>query len=219
MKTFKFGETASGLPIIAHRFGGGAPKTLVLGGVHGNEPEGVVCALGLINRFSQAFTLKMDLVVVPYFNLEGVLSQERRNSRGVDLNRNLPTKDWTPHVAEPKYNPGPAANSEPENIALTQFIEQERPAFIISLHSWKPCVNVNGNCRPEAEVIRAITGYEITEDIGYPTPGCLGTYTGHEREIPTITYEIERGLDKASVLKIHVNAVHEALKSVEKRFS
>ncbi len=218
MQTFQFGESSQGLPIIGYKFGHSGPEILVLGGVHGNEPEGVVAALGLLKQYSMAYTLNMQLTLVPEFNRDGVLALKRTNGRAVDLNRNLPTKDWTRDVKEEKYYPGEAPNSEPENQALVRWIEEHSPKFIISLHSWHPCLNINGACRAEAEVIRRHTGYEIKEDIGYPTPGCLGTYTGHERDIPTITYEIERGLDPASVLRVHVRALVEALKTIEQRF-
>lgn len=218
METFQFGSTSSDLPILGHRLGRSGPEVLVLGGVHGNEPEGVVASFGLLQRFLPSYTLKVRLTIVPQFNLDGVLKLERRNARGVDLNRNLPTKDWTANVKEEKYFPGHEPNSESENRALVAWIDTVKPMFIMSLHSWKPCLNINGNCRPEAEVIKAATGYEIIEDIGYPTPGCLGTYCGLERDIPTLTYEIERGLDAPRVLKTHVPALHEALKSIEKRF-
>jgi len=217
LNTFQFAQTTTGLPVLAYDFGRSGPQVLILGGVHGNEPEGVVAAMGLIKKFSHSFTYKLRLTVCPMFNLDGVLNRERRNARGVDLNRNLPTKDWTKEVAEEKYFPGISANSEPENQALVAWIEDKKPRLIISLHSWHPLININGACRPEAEVLAMHTGYEIKEDIGYPTPGCLGTYTGLERNIPTITYEIARGLSPQDVLKVHVPALTETLKVSEDR--
>jgi protein MpaA len=152
---------------------------------------------------------------VPQFNIEGVLNKTRMNGRGVDLNRNLPTKDWSAEVKTPRYHPGPSANSELENQALTSFIEMKSPAYIVSLHSWHPVLNVNGNCLRQAEAIAKLTGYKIDTEIGYPTPGCLGTFAGIERSSPTLTYEIERGSDQQSVLKIHVPALLEMLKTCE----
>ena len=154
------------------------------------------------------------------FNFDGILAHERRNANHVDLNRNLPTKDWTAEVVTERYSPGAAAGSELENQALVQYLESaEKPVLIISLHSWKPMLNINGDCRRVAEAIGASTGYLIEESIGYPTPGCLGTYAGLERAIPTITYEIERGLDQASVLRAHVPALLHGLRFIEKEFS
>ena len=152
---------------------------------------------------------------MPQFNPDGVYLQTRTNSRGVDLNRNLPTRDWSPEIKTARYHPGPAANSEPENQWLSHYIETEAPEFILSLHSWHPLLNVNGNCLKEAETLHRLTGYRIDVDIGYPTPGCLGTFAGLERKSATLTYEIERGLAADVILAIHVPAILECLKTRE----
>ena len=215
VSSFIFGRSAGGLPIVAHRFGDTGPRVLILGGVHGDEIEGVVAAAGLLDRFSESFPYRLQLTLVPAFNADGVLRRQRQNANGVDLNRNLPTRDWSPEVANPRYNPGPAANSEPENQALVEFLEREKPVFALTLHSWNPMLNVNGNCLAQAKVIADATGYIIEESIGYPTPGCLGTYAGLERTTPTLTYEVERGLADAPILAIHVPAICESLKTLE----
>lgn len=214
---FNFGKTAIGLPIPAYRWEKGGPEILILGGVHGDETEGVVCAHGLLDELSQNFPFKMNLTLVPAFNLDGVLAKSRVNGHGVDLNRNLPSNDWNPQAFNERYPPGPHANSEPENQALVKYLEQYKPRWILSLHSWKPMLNVNGMCQDEAETIKAHTGYVIEESIGYPTPGCLGTYAGLERDMPTLTYEIERGLAPAEVLRVHVPAVLAALYVAQRR--
>lgn len=209
------GQSARGLPLVSYIFGSQGPTVLILGGVHGDEPEGVCCAWGLFHEFSKNFPFKLRVILIPQLNADGCLHGTRWNGNGVDLNRNLPTRDWTPVASQPRYSPGPSALSEPENKALVALIDQEKPSTIISLHSWNPLLNINGPARPLAEVIAQYTGYIITEDIGYPTPGSLGTYAGHERKIPTLTYEIQRDLDDISVLKIHVKSVIEGLKSLE----
>ncbi|MGZ5279025.1 MAG: M14 family zinc carboxypeptidase [Pseudobdellovibrionaceae bacterium] len=217
MKSYTFGHSPLELPIQAYRFSNGGAKVLILGGVHGDEIEGVIAAHGLLRQFCQSFPYQLDLTLIPAFNIDGVLHRTRTNSRGVDLNRNLPTKDWSPEVKTPRYHPGPMAGSEPENRALAQFIETESPQFLLSLHSWHPVLNVNGDCLKEAESLARWTGYKIDSEIGYPTPGCLGTYAGLERQSPTLTYEIERGLAADKILQIHVPAIMECLKESEKR--
>ncbi len=217
MDSFVFGHTTTGLPIPAYRFGTTGPRLVVLAGVHGDEIEGVWAGYGLLRAMSEKFEIPARVTLVPAFNLDGVLARERRNARHVDLNRNLPTRDWTSEVATERYFPGLTANSESENQALVAFLEREKPKYVVSLHSWKPMLNINGDCRPEAEAIAKKTGYVIEETIGYPTPGCLGTYAGIERGMPTLTYEIERGLEQAAVLRVHVPAVIASLETAAER--
>ena len=215
MKSSIFGYSSTGLPIPEFSFGRTGARVLILGGVHGDEPEGVEASWGLIDLWSKAFHYELRVSVVPMFNIDGVLRKNRLNARGVDLNRNLPTNDWTSEWTNPRYNPGPNPLSEIENRHLISWLEKSETAMIFSLHSWEPVLNVNGSCLREAQVISALTGYEIKDSIGYPTPGCLGTYCGLERAIPTLTYEIERGLATERILTVHVPAIAEALKMTE----
>jgi protein MpaA len=220
MEMFKFGETQLNIPIHAFTF---KPKgslsaatskkahILIIGGVHGDEPEGVVAAKGLLEKFRQAYELDLLITLVPEFNPEGILLNQRVNSNKVDLNRNLPTKDWTPIAAKERYNPGPSALSEKENQALVTFLKENKVDLIISMHSWNPMLNTNGDI-PEAKIISELTGYKIEPDIGYPTPGSLGTYAGLENNIPTLTYEVQKDLPLDQVIKIHVPAIIEGLK-------
>jgi murein peptide amidase A len=216
---FKFGQSVLNLPIHGYRWNEnqqGLVKVLILGGVHGDEPEGVVAAKGLIEEFRKNFNLNLDLTVIPEFNIEGVLLHTRGNSNKVDLNRNLPTTDWSPIAATERYFPGPSALSETENQHLVDWIKKEKPDVIYSLHSWKPMLNTNG-ILPEATEIAKYTGYIIEPDIGYPTPGSLGTYAGLENKIPTLTYEIERDISFDQIIKIHVPALIAGLKISESR--
>lgn len=215
MKTSIFTFTSKGLPVPAFEFHNSGPEVLILGGVHGDEVEGVIASQELLKHFMTSFPYKLNLTLVPQFNLEGVIFKTRGNGNGVDLNRNLPTKDWSPEVKTPRYHPGPFAGSESENKGLISYLEQKRPLFVLSLHSWQPVLNVNGDCYKVAEVLARRTGYKIDDDIGYPTPGCLGTFAGLERSLPTLTYEIERGLSAEKIIDIHVPAILESLKTLE----
>ena len=215
-KSYHFGDTRMGLSISAYSFGHKGPEVLILGGVHGDETEGVIAANGLLRVFDQSFPFQLKVTLVPMFNLDGILKNQRRNAHNVDLNRNLPTTDWSPEAIKERYNPGPFAGSEPENQALIKYLKDKKPIFIITLHSWEnPMLNTNGDCQAVAKTISAHTKYKITSDIGYPTPGSLGCYCGLERQIPTITYELERGLCSKTILKNHVPAILEGLKVLE----
>jgi protein MpaA len=216
MESFIFGQSSLGLPIFAVSFGAEekpkAPHVLVLGGVHGDEIEGVVLARALMGKLIESPIPNLKVTVVPEFNIEGILLKTRQNYRGVDLNRNLPTKDWSSNYTKIRYYPGSEPASENENKALNEYLEKKQVDFIISLHSWKPMLNVNGDCSPIADHISKETGLIIKEDIGYPTPGSLGTFTGLERGLPTLTYELQKGIDMEEVLNVHLSPVYESLK-------
>jgi protein MpaA len=219
METSLFAQTSLGLPVLAYHFqnDGAAREILILGGVHGDEIEGVIAAQKILQILMRSFPYRLNLTLVPQFNPDGVMLKTRGNGRGVDLNRNLPTKDWSPEIKNPRYHPGPHALSEPENQGLVQYITDKNPRFIYSLHSWQPLLNLNGKAHAVAEVIHQMTSYRIDDEIGYPTPGCLGTYAGLERDCPTLTYEIERGLCADKIISIHVPAILESLKVLERK--
>jgi protein MpaA len=210
------GNSVLGLPIVSYEWGSRShPAVLILAGVHGIEIEGVTLAWQLLEEWQKTFAFKLNIHLIPQFNPDGILLKTRSNANGVDLNRNLPTLDWKAEFSEPKYNPGKFAGSEPENQALIKFLKTHGFCFIFSLHSWFPLINTNGDCLEVAKILNRWTQYKIEPDMGYPTPGCFGTYTGKEMNIPTITYELERGLSLAKIKNPHLQAYQEALKYIE----
>ena len=217
MQTQLFGSSSQGLPILSYDFGSEGPSVLILAGVHGDEPEGNYIALALLKKWIKNFPYKLRLTLVPCFNIEGSLLCQRTNANKVDLNRNLPTKDWSEKYEKERYCPGPSACSETENKALVEWIKNNDPCFVITLHSWNPLINTNGNCQPEADILAEATGYKVSDYIGYPTPGSLGDYCGKERDIPVITYEAARGGTVKEALELHAPAIEKALFAVEKR--
>ena len=52
-------------------------------------------------------------------------------------------------------------------------------------------VNYDGPAKEIAEKFSEIIRYPAEGSIGYPTPGSFGTYCGVERNIPTITLELD----------------------------
>lgn len=187
------------------------PWILILAGVHGDEPEGVWLVEELRTRWSTHYPFaKAGVILWARANPDGVHRVQRWNARDVDLNRNLPTEDWTAKGLNPRYPPGPAAASEPETRALLRLLADAAPRAILALHSYSEYqINLNANdladrgnlTRAWGESLAKVCGYPVTENVGYSTPGSLGTYAGSERGIPTITLEIERDLPKETVLE------------------
>ena len=98
-----FAESSQGLSIISYSFGEKGPLVLILGGVHGDEPEGNYIAFGLLKKWIKNFPYQLKITLVPCFNIEGSLKAQRTNDRKVDLNRNLPTKNWTAEFEKERY--------------------------------------------------------------------------------------------------------------------
>ncbi len=191
----------------------GSTPLLLIGGVHGDEVEGFY----LMERFLNEGPWKeleglASIFMIPRLNPDGCALKTRGNGNGVDLNRNMPTKDWSAIAATPRYNPGPSAGSENETKILISIVEELKPHAIISAHSWKPMINYNGPAAKLAEEMAKFNKYRIDDDIGYPTPGSLGTWSGWERKIPTITLEIEEDSPLEKVWEVHHQALFEGIR-------
>lgn len=187
-----WGRTVAGKPLElwASEHGSDRP-VLFVGGVHGDEPEGVRLAEDLLAWLKNNDGPHLhSWIVVPCLNLDGFTKNERTNANGVDLNRNFPTSDWSPESKGPRYFPGTRPASEPEVKALVELIERKNPRLIIHFHSWEPCVVYTGAMgRRAAEILSPGPAYEVREDIGYPTPGSLGQYGWLQRQTPVICIE------------------------------
>lgn len=172
-------------------------KLLVIGVFHGDEIQGEY----FINSYLEksATVGKNALYFIPKLNPSGT----RKNKRGVDLNRNFPTKNWVLGKNN-DYFGGVEPESEEETKFLVDLIDKNKFSAIITIHAPYKTVNYDGPALELAQKISSILGYPPSSDIGYPTPGSFGTYCGVERQISTITIEIdeEENIEKLNV-KFH----------------
>lgn len=178
---------------------------LMIGGVHGDEPEGVWLAENLILWLKSHESLESlqkirNFDLIPCLNVDGFKKLQRTNGRGVDLNRNFPTRDWSKEAKAPRYNPGPFPGSEAEVQSVVKLIEQTNPEMIVHFHSWEPCVVFTGDPgQNTAEIFSRSSGYKAQPDIGYPTPGSLGQYGWIEAHTPVICIEEKEGEAKDKI--------------------
>lgn len=100
-----------------------ANLTLLIGGQHGDEPATVA----LLESFRHA---PGSTAILACANPDGLIAGTRVNARGVDPNRNCGF-NWSPESEEP---PGPHPWSEPESVAIRDYILAFRPAKIVTLH-------------------------------------------------------------------------------------
>lgn len=185
------GTSVKGEKISAFKSVLDAPKyNYVLGAVHGDEVEGAHLAKEIFEWLSTTNEVDLPLVFVPIVNVDGFKAGTRVNGNGVDLNRNLPSAQWTPEAREEKYFPGTAPLSEPENKFLVELFKKYPPRFILSFHSWYPVINYNGKCKEIADFLASYNKYPIEADfLTHPTPGSLGEYGTQEYGAPVLTFE------------------------------
>lgn len=177
---------------------------LIIGVVHGDEPQGKFLIEEYLKSSNLSPTSKSEisrrgLLFIPCLNPDGMQLNTRTNSNGVDLNRNFPTKNWGENKGDNAtcddettfYYGGKSPASEIETQFLIDTIEKYSPKLIITLHAPYKVVNYDGPAKEIAEKISDIINYPVEASIGYPTPGSFGTYCGVERNIPTITLEMD----------------------------
>jgi len=194
-RVIHIGDSVEGRALVVEVYGDGPPTTLVLGGIHGDETRGQHVAA----RFAEFLathpeaTAGRAVAVLALANPDGAARHTRVNARGVDLNRNFPSRNWRASREGSRHYGGPAPVSEPETEAILRLIEMLRPDRILSIHdaaNMKPCNNYDGPALGLAECMAACNGYRVAASIGYPTPGSLGSWAGVDRAIPTVTLEL-----------------------------
>ena len=181
-------------------------RILVIGVFHGDEPQGEFLINEYIKRNSAT-----RLLFIPCLNPDGKALNSRTNSHGVDLNRNFPTKNWE-LTEKNEFFGGDNPASEIETRFLTEVIDRYMPELILTLHAPFKVVNYDGPAEEIAQKISEIINYPVEKSIGYPTPGSFGTYCGIEKNIPTITLE----LDEKCPVQDLIEPVHKIFELLEK---
>lgn len=181
---------------------------LIIGVVHGDEPQGQFL---IENYLKDCTKTKNRLLFIPCLNPDGFLNNMRQNANGVDLNRNFPTQNWQ-RVEEKEYFGGENPSSEIETKFVAEILEEFQPDVILTLHAPYKVVNYDGPAKEIAEKISEIINYPAQSDIGYSTPGSFGTYAGVERNIPTITLELDEENDVKELIK-PINRIFDFLAS------
>lgn len=175
----------------------GRCRLLVVAAVHGEEPETTFLLSRALRAFDKNFA---SAAFVLCANPDGVTLGTRGNANGVDLNRNFATANWSAGTVPSRsvleaprdtlLSSGTAPGSEPETRALVSLIENLDPETILSMHAPIGCVDA-----PAAtEIVRElgdIFGVPHVLDIGYATPGSLGTWCA-ERKKECVTLELPR---------------------------
>lgn len=167
---------------------------LVIGSIHGDETE----SLGAIDELADAVEgMDATVRIIRDLNPDGTAAGRRTNANGVDLNRNFPASNFRPSRGR-----GLSPLSEPEAGALGIEFGLFAPDVVIVCHSTGrgPFVNFDGPAADLAGVFADAasqfdTRWRVVPDMGYPTPGSLGTFVGVDGGTPILTIEQDRGTD------------------------
>lgn len=191
-----YGTSVDGIPLTVYLPNSGTAEILILAAIHGDESETTVAVSEALRCLP---TGELQAAVILCGNPDGLLRGTRGNASGIDLNRNFPTSNWRPDFVFYKsrandardiaLSPGSTPASEPETRALISLIDRMNPRAVVSLHSALACVDDSGASHLGRQLADRCALPFLTE-IGYPTPGSMGTWAG-ERGLNLVTLELE----------------------------
>ena len=118
------GASAEGRPLRLIRFGNGDTKVLLWSQMHGDESTASMALADILRFISErprhpavrAIMENLDVGIVPVLNPDGAARFERRNSQGIDINRDA------------------RALQTPEGQALKRVRDEMEPDFAFNLH-------------------------------------------------------------------------------------
>lgn len=199
------GRSVRGTPIRIQVMGEGTDITMVMATIHGNEKAGSP----LVEKLAEHLTTNPDIlagrqvILMPVVNPDGLAAGTRENGRGIDLNRNFETANRVNNAGN-----GLRPLSEPESRAIQTAILQYDPDRIVALHQPLNCIDYDGPAKALAMQMARHCPLPVKK-LG-ARPGSLGSYTGEDLGIPTITMELPESasqLDAALLWKQYGPAV------------
>jgi protein MpaA len=217
--------------------------TIIMCGVHGDEVTPIKFCFDIMYYLRELYNDKemrehdfknKIVIVAPLVNPDSFFKARptRFNARGIDVNRNFPTKDWmrdarkywiTKLKKDKRRNPGLNAGSEPEVVFQINLIKRYGPDKIISVHAPLTMLDYDG----PSSIVTGVDGAKAHELLiqmskdasdykieNYPFfPGSLGNWAGKERDIPTYTLELPSSDASKSTeyWRLFKSAMHKAI--------
>lgn len=155
------GSSVEGRKIESYTYGNGPIRLLLVGGMHGGYEWNSVLlayqAMDYLDKNPNAIPASLTVTVIPDANPDGVylvtgkvgrftiadvststktLATGRFNAHSVDLNRNFDCKWQSKSTWQSKtVSAGSQAFSEPETLALKNFVLENKPAAVVFWHS------------------------------------------------------------------------------------
>lgn len=173
------GESVTGQKIKACQIAGSTVDStnavLVIGTIHGDEPDGIRVVDELLTERVPEGT---EIWVISDGNPDGSDLHTRRNANAVDINRNFPIK-WLASDPSLRTYSGPSPASEPETVALMNAVQKIKPTRIVVFH--QPYDQID--CPPErttqiSDRLSELTGYRSECIPGEKSGSVTNSYTG-----------------------------------------
>ena len=195
-KSEMYGRSVLGAP-LQYFPASGSSELLVVAGIHGEEPETTFLLSRSVRHLPQALE---HTAVVLCANPDGMALGTRGNASGVDLNRNFSTSNWKQgsvgsrsvleRARDTMLSAGTSPASEPETCALLDLVKNLRPRSILSIHAPLGCLDAPERT-PLVAALQDVFGLPWVPDVGYETPGSLGTWC-NENGTECVTLELPR---------------------------
>jgi len=215
------GKSVGGRDIVAYHFGEGSEELLFIGGIHGGYEWNTALVAGELMKYLKAnpsvVPANLKVTVIPVLNPDGlykavgtstpnfsqadVSSSEdvvvagRFNGNNIDLNRNFDC-DWQ---ANGKWqnkivSGGTGAFSEPESLAIKNYVEAGKPVAVVTWYSAaggvfaSSCHNgVSTETNKLTELFSKASGYPAYQDFDfYEITGDMVNWFAREN-IPAIS--------------------------------
>lgn len=200
-------ESQNGIPIYHFNRPGTAKNSrriLAISLIHGDEGPSAEVTRAWMERLEK-IEPRNSWRIIPVANPDGFRLNQRMNARGVDLNRNFPTKEWNESAlaswkkitkSDPRRYPGPESGSERETKCFLSHFEDFKPDFIISIHTPIGVLDFDG---PQ---VKAPPSPPLPWSPLGNFPGSLGRYMWKDNNIPVLTIELKgnRGIAKLQEL-------------------
>lgn len=196
LKLETYGRSVLGAP-LQYFPSVGSTELLVVAGIHGEEPETTFLLSRAMRLQPQALE---HTAVVLCANPDGMVMGTRGNASGVDLNRNFATSNWKQGCVGSRsvlecardtlLSAGNAPASEPETGALVDLVRNLCPRSILSIHAPLGCLDAPQRT-PLVAALQDVFGLPWVPDVGYETPGSLGTWC-NENSTECVTLELPR---------------------------
>lgn len=192
-EAFSIGQSLEGKSLDVYRFGSGPIVRVIIGAIHGGYESNTATLVYLLRDDLKSGLIvvpeEITLYLLPVFNPDGFynylnLPAGRSNFRGVDLNRNWDAywaADWDRKGCfnYAYLTAGEFPFSEPETIALRDFLLNNRADAIISYHSAMSAIFAGGRPEPDPasdDLARTLSAVSLYLYPSTNDPGCQ--YTG-----------------------------------------